>query len=610
MANLRRVADAKYEALVTPPSQSVYYYGVALGISIAAWYVGQAARGKPFFGKSGAIDLLICVAVFAGLMRANKRLSASRKMSTYRASYFLVNAAFRSLRIYDFICAPDRAAFVAHAAEVIAKHGWMTTHCCLAMGWLIGMCQVPSSWPLGRRVLWVLAALAVPQLPASLAFCWTGDGSWLVEGLRSAGIPCGIGYLFELVQRYFIKALLLRNAETEAALGMLSLPAAAAAAAAAEGDACAGPAAAAAWSGANEEQPVSQSDFEVVGFLGFGSSGQVRLVRNLRRGGELQALKTIPKVRDGKALTARHVAMAHEELHILHLGHGHPFIVTLMDAFEDAHGYHWALEYAANGSLSNWIRPPTGLQEVAARKVAAEVVLALEHLHDLGIIYRDLKAENVLVRSSGHVVLADFGISKKLVVSEASADDHGLLEATTIVGTPGYMAPELIAGLASRSENSFKPLSAYTFQVDWWGLGVLLHVMLTCDEPFGVRTILDLIALPVEHQAAATTKLLSAERLSPVGFDIVSRLLVLDPAQRLGAQSRSAVEVKSHAFFSTVSWDALLAGHTEPPLPQVAARGQPRDSTRMAKADTKATPHAVPRPSRSPYRRMASHGGL
>lgn len=135
----------------------------------------------------------------------------------------------------------------------------------------------------------------------------------------------------------------------------------------------------------------------------------------------------------------------------------HPFIVQLYYAFQTKEELHMILQYAVGGELFRYMNQEGMFDEPMASFYAAELVLALSHLHSLGIVYRDLKPENCLLDLDGHILLTDFGLSK------VSLDGR----TNTICGTPEFMAPEILAGLH------------YDYAVDWWSLGVLIYDMLS-----------------------------------------------------------------------------------------------------------------------------------
>ncbi|KAG1252174.1 hypothetical protein G6F68_011908 [Rhizopus microsporus] len=141
----------------------------------------------------------------------------------------------------------------------------------------------------------------------------------------------------------------------------------------------------------------------------------------------------------------------------------HPFIVQLFYAFQTNDRLYLILEYATGGELFTHMAAEHMFSEDVARFYLAELLLAIEHLHALGIVYRDLKPENCLLDGDGHVLLTDFGLSK--VSIEGSRTN-------TICGTTEYMAPEILLEVN------------YDRSVDFWTFGILMYEMLTGYTPF------------------------------------------------------------------------------------------------------------------------------
>lgn len=144
----------------------------------------------------------------------------------------------------------------------------------------------------------------------------------------------------------------------------------------------------------------------------------------------------------------------------------HPFIVKMHYAFQTSEKLYFILDFAAGGELFHWISKEGIFTEDVAVFYIAEVALGLHYLHNCNIIYRDLKPENVLLDSEGHVKLTDFGLSK--IFAEDS-------KAQTFCGTLEYMAPEVF---------SKKP---YDCNIDWWSLGIMLYDMLVGQPPFRAK---------------------------------------------------------------------------------------------------------------------------
>jgi len=178
--------------------------------------------------------------------------------------------------------------------------------------------------------------------------------------------------------------------------------------------------------------------------------------------------------------------------------------------------------------------------EDQARFYFSEVLLALEYLHSVDIIYRDLKPENVLLDEFGHVRLADFG-SAKVGISAS-------MRCGSFSGSPEYMSPEMLQG------------RGYTRAVDLYSLGVLLYEMVAGCPPFCDRSRASL------YRKILTTEAICPCHLSPSCRSLILSLLAKDPTHRLG-HKHSFFDIKTHPWMQAVSWDRLKAQHKVPPLP-------------------------------------------
>eukprot|EP00002_Diphylleia_rotans_P031300 TRINITY_DN6501_c0_g1_i3.p1 TRINITY_DN6501_c0_g1~~TRINITY_DN6501_c0_g1_i3.p1 ORF type:complete len:442 (+),score=59.18 TRINITY_DN6501_c0_g1_i3:78-1403(+) len=203
----------------------------------------------------------------------------------------------------------------------------------------------------------------------------------------------------------------------------------------------------------------SIDDFEPVKILGRGSYGKVYLVR-CKHDEQHYAMKRMNKDFIVKNKRVMHIL---NERRIL-LCARHPFICNFVAAFQTKTQLYIVQETLSGGELYFQLKRFQRFEENRARFYAGEVALGLIHLHGFGIIYRDLKPENVMIDSQGHIRLIDFGLSKVL--------EKGSRSTNTFCGTPEYMAPEVIRG------------NSYTQAVDWWGLGTLLFEMLVGVPPF------------------------------------------------------------------------------------------------------------------------------
>ncbi|KAF5801071.1 putative protein kinase AGC-RSK-2 family [Helianthus annuus] len=353
------------------------------------------------------------------------------------------------------------------------------------------------------------------------------------------------------------------------------------------------------------------------------------------------------KVMDKASLANRKkLSRAQTEREILQLL-DHPFLPTLYTHFETDRFTCLVMEYCPGGDLHTLRQRQPGrhFSEHAARFYAAEVLLALEYLHMLGVVYRDLKPENVLVRDDGHIMLSDFDLSLRcavlptLVKSSQNCDtskrQSSCIEPTSVciqptcflpriftpkakkrsahksradltplfgalpelvaeptaarsmsfVGTHEYLAPEIIKGEGHGSA------------VDWWTFGIFLHELLYGKTPFkgsGNRaTLFNVVGQQLKFPESPATSYASR--------DLIKALLAKEPQNRLGVK-RGATEIKQHAFFEGVNW-ALIRCSTPPEVPRamevepqpvnfreaapIGAGGAGNDSKRMVDVETK-----------------------
>ena len=301
--------------------------------------------------------------------------------------------------------------------------------------------------------------------------------------------------------------------------------------------------------------------FEQRKVLGRGGFGTV--IKAVRRDtGLTVALKEVPKGQGSSEVgssigescnvgTSNHAALrgAQVERDVL-TAVRHPFVVTLHCAYQTNHHLYLALDYCGGGDLALHIRQsPNGrLEEAAACFVCAELLLALEALHKASVIHRDVKAENVLVDSAGHIRLADLNAAKRDQTLAKGGRTY------SVVGTPFAAAPEVLLG------------SGYTTAADWWSYGVLLFECVAGRPPYPrdpdpalLHAHARLVQEIVHGDRAA---LPSAPPLSRAGVSLIDGLLDRDETTRLA----DASTLRAHAFFAQVRWTVLLAKQVPSPL--------------------------------------------
>ncbi|EAW09583.1 AGC family serine/threonine-protein kinase [Aspergillus clavatus NRRL 1] len=284
---------------------------------------------------------------------------------------------------------------------------------------------------------------------------------------------------------------------------------------------------------------MTTSDFEPLLCLGKGSFGTVLLVRHALTG-KLYAQKQFRKA--SLTVHKKLVEQTKTERAILESVNRHPFVVKLFYAFQDHEKLYLILEYAQGGELFHHLAIERMFDEDTAAFYMAEMVLALEHLHqNVGVIYRDLKPENCLLDHEGHLLLTDFGLSKIAV----NDDDR----CNSSLGTIEYMAPEVIQG------------KSYGKACDWWSLGALGYDLLTGSPPFKANNHAKL------QEKIIKQKLALPYFLGPDAKDLLTRLMRKEPAKRLGYHMPKDLQtIKNHRFFRKIDWKALERREVAPPI--------------------------------------------
>jgi len=243
----------------------------------------------------------------------------------------------------------------------------------------------------------------------------------------------------------------------------------------------------------------------------------------------------------------------------------HPFLLGLHSCFQTETRVYFVMEYVSGGDLMLHIqRKQFSLRQ--AKFYASEVLLALEYFHANGIIYRDLKLDNILLTLDGHVKVADYGLCKEEMWFGNTT--------STFCGTPEFMAPEIL--LEQR----------YGRAVDWWAFGVLTYEMLLGQSPFRG-----------DDEDEIFDAILEDEPLYPItmpkdAVSILQKLLTRDPTRRLGSGNTDAEEIKRHPFFKDVSWDDVL--HKRIPPPYFPTINGSADTSNFDEEFTKEQPTLTP----------------
>ncbi|KAI5186721.1 protein kinase X [Nematocida homosporus] len=281
-------------------------------------------------------------------------------------------------------------------------------------------------------------------------------------------------------------------------------------------------------------------DLKMVRILGEGSFGKVFLVSfeglsqvNMKK---LYALKVMSKA---QIIQRNQLSHIYNEKAVM-LSMCSPFFVRLYSTFQDERYLYMVMEYVPGGELFNYMKDIVKFSIAQARFYIAEILVALDALHDLGIVYRDLKPENVLLDHTGHIKLADFGFSKRLFDPVT----------WTLCGTPEYLAPEIIMNIG------------HGFEVDFWSLGVILYEMVVGIPPFYHENQIELCRQIIHG------KIGFPPYVDAVTRDLIRKLLTTDRKKRIGYK-KGAKMICKHAFFRDINWTSMqMRVYTPPIIPQ------------------------------------------
>lgn len=268
------------------------------------------------------------------------------------------------------------------------------------------------------------------------------------------------------------------------------------------------------------------ADFTFIKRISSGAYAKVYLAeKNSTK--DTYAIKVTPKSELRQKNEVRRVLTEKDIL----LKNSNPYIVEIYYSIIGKHNLYLVMDFVPGGDLYSLLQNIGTLDEDSSRIYIAQIVQALDFLHGKGILHRDLKPDNILISCEGKLKLTDFGLSLY------GAFDRGNSEG--LVGTPGYMAPEIIL---SQPHNQC---------VDYWSLGVILFELLTGIPPFNRETEQETFQAIVSGKCDWSL----LEDVSNDGIDFIRKLLTVDPSKRLGANGIS--DIKNHSWFKSINWDKV-----------------------------------------------------
>ncbi|CDF33807.1 Serine/threonine protein kinase Mitochondrial [Chondrus crispus] len=277
--------------------------------------------------------------------------------------------------------------------------------------------------------------------------------------------------------------------------------------------------------------------------IGRGGGGKVFLVR-LKGDPNDYALKAISKKQAFKSPKSFRHVLAERSL-MESIGR-HPFLLPLQFCFQTDENLYIGTPFCPGGDLASYLRSTVygRLPELQVCRIASEIILALEHLHKNGIVYRDLKPENVFIDSTGHVMLGDYGLAKNYEQWKKECGDQR--RTASVCGTRNYLPPEMLFG------------RIYSYETDLWSLGIMLFRILCGAFPFEAPRSKDLF------YKVRTQQPVIPSGLSRPARRLLNGLLQKDPRNRLTIR-----ELKRHSFFASINWDAVYQRRTPPAAPDI-----------------------------------------